>query len=236
MIITLVSNIDKEEFKKTKSLLESKIYTGEIKNNALPNIPDPIMRENPKTETIFLKDKMQSDVYLSHTGALKRTDPDFYKVNLANYILGGSSLSSRLSKKVRDANGLTYTIYSYVSATHGKGEFAIYFGSNNKNVNKALELTKEEFEKFTKNGITANELERAKRSLIDSFISRNWATYKNISNTLTGVEFYNLGKDYITNYPKIINSIKVSDINSAIKKYFHPDKLNIVISGEYKKS
>ena len=232
-IITLVSNLKPD---KTINQINTSLNTGEIKEDGKINIPDTLLRENLKTESISIKDKMQSDVFLGHAGNLRRTDPDFYKMNIANYILGGSSLSSRLSKRVRDNSGLTYTIYSYINSSNGKGEFAIYFGSNNNNVDKAVELTKDELEKFVKNGITEEELKRAKASLIDSFVSRNLSTYRNIANTFSGIEFYNLGEDYINNYSPIINSLKLYEINTAIKKYIHPDKLNIVVAGEYKKS
>ncbi len=231
-IITLISDIKPDEI---ISQINTGISTGKAKEEGKINIPDTLLRENLKTESISLKDKMQSDVFLGHAGNLRRTDPDFYKMHIANYILGGSSLSSRLSKRVRDNSGLTYTIYSYINSSLGKGEFAVYFGSNNTNVDKAIELTKDELKKFVKNGITEEELKRAKASLIDSFVSRNLSTYKNITNTFSGIEFYNLGENYINNYPRIINSLKLEEINSAIKKYIHPDKLNIVIAGEYRK-
>lgn len=156
-------------------------------------------------------------------------------MHLANFILGGSSLTSRLAKKIRDEAGLVYHIYSYINASYGKGEFGIYFGTNNNNVDKAINLTKEEVKTFVEKGVTNEELKTAKASLIDSFISRNLSTYKNISSTFSGIEFYNLGENYINEYPKIINSVELNKLNKTIKKYIFPDKLNIVIAGEYKK-
>ncbi len=233
LILSLVSNLDDENLKETIDQINRNLNTDEPKKEATVNISDTLIREDLKTETILLKDKMQSDVYLGHAGSLRRIDPDFYKMNIANYILGGSSLASRLSKRVRDNAGLTYTIYSYLNSSLGRGEFAIYFGSNNDNVDKAIELTKDELTKFVQEGITAEELKKAKASLIDSFVSRNLSTYKNIANTIAGIEFYDLGENYINDYPKIINSLKLSEINSAIKRHIHPDKLNIVVAGEY---
>lgn len=233
-LISLVSNLSQDELTKFIYELESGLSTNKTREDIDVNIPDTLPREDPKTEISILKDKLQSDVVLGHAGFIKRNDPDFYRVHLANYILGGSPLTSRLAKKVRDNTGLVYTIYSYVSASYGKGEFGIYFGSNNDNVNKAIELVKEEIKEFTKNGVTKDELDKAKSALVDSFIARNLSTYKNISNTLLGIEFYNLGENYINDYPKIINSISKEEINNITKKYFLPNKLNISIAGDYK--
>lgn len=233
LIISIASNINQKNLNEIVDKFEKNISQAGKKSNKI-NIPDTAIRDDCKNKTTYLKDKLQSDVFLGHAGNLKRTDPDFYKVHIANYILGGSSLTSRLAKKVRDDAGLVYHIHSYISASHGKGEFGIYFGANNANVDKAIELVKQELKAFVKNGITEEELKKAKASLIDSFTSRNLSTYGGISNTLLGIEFYNLGDDYLDNYPLIINSLKLNDINQAIKKCIFPEKLNVSIAGEYK--
>ena len=67
-------------------------------------------------------------------------------------------------------------------------------------------------------------------------MGRNLSTNNDISSTLATLGFYELGDNYINDYPAIINSLKLSDINSTIKKHIFPDKLNIVIAGEYKES
>ena len=234
-IISLVSNLNDKELNQIINRLENVLNNGTTKEDGNINIPNTIIREVPETESLYVKDKSQSDVFLGHAGNIKRTDPDFYKINIANYILGGSPLSSHLAKRVRDNSGLVYHVHSYINATLGKGEFGIYFGSNNSNVDKAIELIRDEINSFIKTGVSEEELQKAKKSLIDSFISRNLSNYKAICNTLAGIEYFNLGENYISNYPKIINSLKRNEINEAIKKYIFPDKLNISIAGEYKK-
>ncbi len=233
-IIASVSNLNEKKLANFTKLLNGSFYNGKIKDAVKLNIPDTLLRDHPKTEVVFIKDKYQSDTYLGHACDITRKDPDFYKMLIANYVLGGSSLASRLNKKVRDNAGLVYTIYSYISSTHGRGEFAIYFGSNNKNVDEAIKLTKEELNNFVQNGITQEELKIAKQALVDSFVGRNLSTNNEITTTLATLGFYELGDNYINNYPSIINSLKLSDINSAIKKHIFPDKLNIVVAGEYK--
>ena len=232
-IISIVSNIDDEKFHKLKSIFENKLSTKLAKEDGVANIPDTIASDKPLFESINFKDKVQSDVYLGHAGTLNRKHPDYYKMNIANYILGGSSLASRLSKKVRDDGGLVYTVYSYLNASLGKGEFGLYFGSNNSNVDQSISVIKKQLESFVKDGITEEELSKAKAALIDSFVARFLSTYRNISATLAAVEFYELGDNYINDYSKIINSIKLQDVNKSIKKYVYPDKLNIVVAGGY---
>ena len=234
-IIAIISNLKDSEIKNISDDLSTKLISTKTKDKGVINIPDTLLKEKPKTEITYVKDKLQSDVFLGHAGNLRRNDLDYYKMLIANYIFGGSSLTSRLAEEVRENSGLVYTVYSYIAASHGKGEFGIYFGANNNNVDKAILLIKDELNNFVKNGITEEELKNAKKALIDSFTSRNLSTNLTIANTLNSIEFYDLGESYINDYPRIINSLKLSEINSAIKKYIFPDKLNISIAGEYRK-
>jgi len=235
-IVSLVSNIKGKELENTIRKLNFGIaYDKKVKSREV-NIPNVQLRDIPKIENILITDKEQSDVYLSHISEVNRLHPDFYKMNIANYILGGGTLNSRLSTKVRDQSGLVYTVYSYLSGSFGIGEFGIYFGSNNKNVDKAIEIINKELKTFTEKGITEKELANTKTSLIDSFTSKYLASYRSIGSTILAVEFYKLGNNYINDYPKIINSLKLSEVNKAIKKYILPTKLNVVVAGEYEAS
>ena len=57
----------------------------------------------------------QSLVMLKSLG-VPRLDADFYPLLVADYIFGGAGLSSRLSLAVRENEGLTYGIYSFLSS------------------------------------------------------------------------------------------------------------------------
>lgn len=234
-LIALSSNIPSKKLNKTIEILENGLKTTHKKIDSKVHIPNVAMRENPKFETIYLNDKHQSDIFLAHTSDLNRTHPDYYKMHVANFILGGGTLDNRLSEKVRDQNGLVYTIYSYISGAISSGEYGIYFGANNKNTDKAINLTLEELNKFVKDGITEKELIETKKTLINSFTSKYLSSYKSICNTILAIELYDLGDNYINDYAKIINSLQLKDINKAIKRHIFPSKLNIVVAGDYKK-
>lgn len=235
LLISVVTNIEGDSLNKLINKIDKNITLDTKKADCKINIPDIKINDSPLEKITYVHDKPQSDVFLGHAGLLKRTDPDFYKIYIANHILGGSSLTSRLAKNVRDNSGLVYTVISYLDASLGEGEFGIYFGANNQNVDKAIKIIKNELDAFVKAGISKDELNKAKKSIVDSFISRNLATYSSITSTILAIEFYELGNDYVKNYPKIINSITLDDINKTIKKYFHPEKINTSIAGEYKK-
>jgi zinc protease len=59
------------------------------------------------------------------------------------------------------------------------------------------------------------------------------ATNGGLAQALWNSEFYSLGIDYIDRFPQIIEAISIDEVNAAIRKYFRPDHLTIVIAGDY---
>jgi zinc protease len=85
---------------------------------------------------------------------------------------------------------------------------------------------------YVLNGIQPEELENEKASATGSF-KVGLATNAGLAQALWNSEFYNLGIDYIARFPQIIQSITIEEVNAAIRKYFRPGHLTIVIAGDY---
>jgi zinc protease len=192
---------------------------------------ETVPMNEPKTIEIKKENKRQTEIIMGHSGQLKRTDKDFYPMLLANYILGGNSLSSRLGKTVRDEHGYVYNVNSNFAASLGAGAFTIRLGVNPKNVDDAIKLTKNIVKEFIAKGVTETELRATKSYLKGSFGARNLSSNDEISDTLAQMMIYGIELDYIENYSKIIDSITAEEVNSAIKKYIHPESFTIVKVG-----
>ena len=76
-------------------------------------------------------------------------------------ILGGST-SSRLFQEVREKRGLAYSVYSYTSHYADSGQVAVYVGTRPDNVAEALEVIGLELRRLIEDGVTEEELERAR--------------------------------------------------------------------------
>lgn len=235
-LISLVTNLDEKNLKKYIKTLNKNLNTSSNKTENKVLIPHTDISKVQGIKNFHIKEKYQSDAYAGHITEIDRKHPDFYKMIIANQIIGGDPLTSRLAKVIRDNNGLVYTVISYINPSFAQGEFNVYFGANKGNIDKTIELLKQELNKAVKNGVTQNELNIAKKSIMDSFVSRNLGTYKKIGNTILNIELFELGDNYVIDYPKIINSITLKDVNKAIKRHIHPEKLNISISGDYEGS
>ena len=89
--------------------------------------------------------------------------PDRYVIYLLNNILGGGSLNSRLSRTLREKNGLVYNIESNISLYSDTGFYSIYFASDPKNKDKCLKLINKEIKVIMEKELTHMQLTVAKR-------------------------------------------------------------------------
>lgn len=103
------------------------------------------------------------------TQGLRLDDEDLYVLQIINTVLGGG-LSSRLFQEIREQRGLVYSVYSYHASYHDTGLFAIYAGLSRENVNLVLELITRELDNLRTQGITEEELRRAKDQLKGNFL------------------------------------------------------------------
>jgi zinc protease len=196
------------------------------------SVVDPAPQEGARREVVFVKDKANVDVLLGSAAPLRRDAADYYAAVLANRALGESTLSSRLGLQVRDAEGLTYGIGSRFRApTLAAGPWYIAVSVNPGNVERAIDSTLRVLREYVGEGIRADELEDEKSSAVGSF-KVSLSTNAGLAAALWNAEFYGLGLDYVERYPQLIRAVTVEEVNAAIRKYFRPDHLTIVVAGD----
>jgi len=195
-------------------------------------IADPAPQEGERREFVVVKDKANVDVLLGSAAPLRRDASDYYAALLANRALGESTLSSRLGLQVRDAEGLTYGIASRFRApTLAAGPWYIAVSVNPGNVERAIGSTLQVLREYVRDGVRPEELEDEKSSAIGSF-KVSLSTNAGLAAALWNAEFYQLGLDYVERYPQLVRAVTVEEVNAAIRKYFRPDHLTIVVAGD----
>ena len=81
-----------------------------------------------------------------------------------NHVMG-SGMSSRLFREVRDERGLAYAVYGFRLAYADAGAWGVYVGTTPSQADTALNVIRDELAKVVAEGITNDELERAKGSM-----------------------------------------------------------------------
>jgi zinc protease len=200
------------------------------------NVMDPEPQREARREIVVLKDKASVDILLGSAAPLRRLSQDYYAALLANKALGESTLSSRLGLEVRDREGLTYGINSRFRAPSlAAGPWYIGVSVNPNNVERAINSALKVMRDYVENGIEEEELANEKASATGAF-KVGLATNGGLAQALWNSEFYGLGLDYIDRFPQIIEAVTIEEVNAAIRKYFRPDHLTIVIAGDYQAS
>jgi zinc protease len=196
------------------------------------NVTDPEPRSGTMREVVLLKDKASVDILLGSAAPLRRASEDYYAAVLANSALGESTLSSRLGLRVRDQEGLTYGINSRFRAPSlAAGPWYVGVSVNPNNIEKAINSALNVLRDYVENGIRADELADEKSSAIGSF-KVSLATNAGLASATWNAEFYGLGTDFIDRYPQIIQAVTIEEVNAAIRKYFRPDHLTVVLAGD----
>jgi zinc protease len=161
------------------------------------------------------------------SGGVARSNPDFYRLKVMNYILGGGGFSSRLVKVVRSDHGLAYSVDSGFEPGKFQGAFTISLQTKNQSSNQAIDLILQQIREIQEKPVSDAELDGAKKFLIGSFplgLERQSA----IASFMLQVEFYGLGLDYADRYSKLIGSVTKDDVLAVAKKYLHPDSMIVV--------
>lgn len=198
--------------------------------HTLKNFPD--VAHTAAGRSVYpMPDKASVSIVMGHSSRLKRTDADYYAAMLANHVLGQSSLSSRLGVKVRDELGLTYGIYSYFADVNRiGGGWLLGVTTHPDNIEAAIDASLAVVKETVSAGLTEQELEEAKSSLIGSYLV-HLTTYPEIASRLLQVEQYQLGLDYFQRRATLIQQVTLAEVKAALQAHIHPEALHIALAG-----
>jgi zinc protease len=190
----------------------------------------------PGAPTIIKVNKQltQANIILGHAG-VTRTHPDYYAIQVMNYILGGGGFSARLMNSIRNERGFAYSVYSQFEPQKYAGSFEVVMQTKNESAAEAIKLAVAEIRQMREQGVTDAELNEAKDYLIGSFPLR-FDTNRKVAAFLSQVEFYGLGLDYPDKYPEIIRKITKDDVQRVANLYLHPEKLITVVVADQSKA
>ncbi len=227
-ILSIVGDVDAQEAYRLvqKSFGEWQRKPG--KAYLFEEIPFP---KKPVIKYIPMK-KEQLIVYFGHLG-IRRTNPDYYKLILLEQILGqGQGFTDRLSKKIREEYGLCYNVECSLTscAEREPGFMAAFLATTPKNYPLAMKTLKEEMILVQQKGVTQEELESA-RSYLKGRVVFNLEESEALANYLLHSHIFKLGTDYVNQFPKILDSITLSDIQEVASRYLHPEVATTIVVG-----
>ena len=223
--VAIVGNVSREQAEKIVAELLAGLPAGE------KAAPLPAVKPLQKAEKIVIEyPSAQTHIYVGQPG-VKRGDPDYMALYVANHIFGGSGFASRLMQVVREENGLAYSVYSYFSPMREQGPFAMGMQTKNSQTDQALALLNEELEKYVAEGPSEDELEASLSNITGGF-PLNIDSNGKLLDYIAMIGFYNLPTDYLDKFIPEVSKVTVDKINDALKRRIHPQKMVTVIVGK----
>jgi len=160
-----------------------------------------------------------------------RHDPDYIPAFVLAHILGGGTgLSSRLFREVREKRGLAYTAYAGLS-TQDHASF-LQGGTTTKNerARESLDVIRGEILDMAENAVSEEELDKGKRYLIGSYPLR-FDTSTKIAGQLVQMQLDGYGTEWLVERNERIRAVTLADARRAAQRLFGDGALSVVMVG-----
>ncbi|MBI4169382.1 MAG: insulinase family protein [Acidobacteria bacterium] len=205
-------------------------YFAAWKRRATPEVrvPDPAPARGRKVLLVDKPDATQSQIRFGNVG-IRRGDPGYFPLVVANTILGGG-FTSLLVEEVRVKKGLTYSIRSRVEALRSPGSVSVATFSKNETVLETIRLSLDQIRRVREGTIPADSLDKARNYLAGLYPLRIESP-DDLAAEILNVEFYGLGADYINQYQKRVRGVGVEAMKRSAARFLPLDDLAVVVVG-----
>ncbi len=174
----------------------------------------------------------QGYISIGHLG-LEDTSPDYYALQVMNFILGSGSFTSRITTKVRSNEGLSYNQGSrFVYRWGYPGTFAGYVQTKSSTVGYAISLILDEFNRIRREPVSDAEMEVAVNSFLESF-SNFFDSPQTTMSSFANLEMTGKPLNYYKTYRDNIRAVTKAKVQEVAKAYIHPDQAVIMIVGDF---
>ena len=197
-------------------------------------VPQPLLPPKPERLLLATPDKQNAYMLVRAGVPLTDADPDYPALTLANQILGAGG-SSRLWKRIRETEGLSYDVRSGVqwSSLERNSPWqasAIYAPQNRTKVESAF---REEVARALKDGFSVQELGEGRDSQL-SFRRLSRAQDSTLAASLASNLY--LGRTFAISaqIDDAIGKLTLEQVNGALRKYLRPEDFLLVFAGDFK--
>ena len=221
MVLTVVGDVDQKQV-----VLAVKKVFGDLKRES-PRVPS-ISQEPPlqkKRQAEIIKVKEQAHFVLGFLG-VSFNHPDSYALTVLDAALSGQG--GRLFRELRDKESLAYALDFMAHPNLDPGYIGVYMGTHPNKLETAIEAVLRELKKVKEEGLTEEEVDRAKKYLIGNF-EIGLQTNRAQANQMSLDELYGFGFDHYQKYPQEIQKVTQEDVNRVAKQYFNLEAYAIAI-------
>ncbi len=158
---------------------------------------------------------------------------DRYALLVLNTILGGG-MSSRLFQKLREEEGLVYSVFSYPELYRDCGILGVYFASDPQNFPKSVRMVFSEFQRLTKDGLLGDELKDAKSHLKGGLMISLESTSNRMMRLAKG-EIYLRRYSTLNEIVREIEGVEAEDVMRVAGALLSPESQSLGVVGPLKR-
>lgn len=206
------------------SILEKNFSS--LKNRSVQTAPKPFLDYKP------FKVRSKEANFQAHTvlGAIAPgySNEERRGMTLLANVLGGPALNSRLILSIREKYGYSYNIEANYSPYADVGYWTIYFGTDQKYLEKTLKLVYKEIKSMRENALTEIQLKKAKEQLkghLALSLDSNSGIMLGLGKSL--LLFNQI--DSIQEIYSSIDKLTVDELKDIAAKYFDESKISELI-------
>ncbi len=192
----------------------------------LPPLPTHTAIER---RTLPIPGKTQTDIVLGCVGPMRHS-PHYYPATVGNTILGRFGMMGRLGENVREKQGLAYYAYSALEAGEGPGPWMAIAGVSPATVERTIDSIVHEIERLRAELVSEEELTDS-QAFMTGIVPLRLETNQGVADTLSDIERFGLGLDYLNRYPDLINQVTAEQIRAAAEEFLLPDAYVLGVSG-----
>ncbi|PWF47586.1 M16 family metallopeptidase [Massilia glaciei] len=201
--------------------------------NKFVRLAEPMPTPKPNARQVETPEKANAFYMAALPIKLKDIDPDYATALLVNEVIGGGT-QSRLFARLRQKDGISYGAGSFMQASSFEqngslGMYAIYAPENLERVKLGI---KEELERYVRDGMTATELDEAKKGQMQQ---RQTSRAQDGGLAAGHVNHLKSGRTFArtAETDAQIMAVTLEQANAAIRKYIEPGKFLHVYAGDF---
>jgi predicted Zn-dependent peptidase len=176
----------------------------------------PVKTKPMQSVGLMTRKTEQAHMFYGMEGVARSDERRFAMGVLASALGGG--MSSRLFQEIREKRGLAYSVYAYAQQFAGSGQIGFYAGCNPTKAIEVVEIIREVLADVAENGMSHEEIERAKGAVRGSLV---------LSQEDSGSRMSRIGKNEIVyghvmgfdDILKAISRVNPTDVREIASEY-----------------
>jgi zinc protease len=198
-------------------------------------IATPFYDPPPSEIVIETPDKANAIFFAQQNLELRDSDPDYPALLMAGYMLGGGVLNSRLARRIRVQEGLSYGVGADIAGhpVDPVGQlmvYAIYAPENEAALQRAFQ---EEMQAALRDGFTEEELQTAKQGWLENR-QLGRAQDSSLAAQLSQGLYFDRTLEFDQQLEDRVRAVTLEEVNRVARERLDPSKLTVVKAGDFR--